>query len=92
MNIEPQLNTAMNLKIKEIHQSILETNSNDHPLYLINEHSSYTTTPDECEETKKLSIMISKNFHKELRIFCAREEITITELVTNAVRAYIANK
>jgi len=82
----------MNLKIKEIHQSILETNSNDHPLYLINEHSSYTTTPDECEETKKLSIMISKKFHKELRIFCAREEITITELVANAVRTYIANR
>lgn len=80
----------MNFNIKEIHSSILESESNSQTIFTIDESSIINNISDECEEeTKKLSLMISKSFHKELRIFCAAEEITITMLVVAALREYL---
>lgn len=82
----------MNLNINGNHESILAIDQNQQPTYSIEAQSNSSISLDEYEETKKLSIMISKSFHKELRLFCAIEEITITELVTTAVRKYIENE
>lgn len=80
----------MNFNIKEIHSSILESESNSQTIFTIDESSIINNISDENEEeTKKLSLMISKSFHKELRIFCAAEEITITMLVVAALREYL---
>lgn len=82
----------MNLNINGNHESILAIGQNKQITYSIEEQSNSLISLDEYEETKKLSIMISKSFHKELRLFCAIEEITITELVATAVRKYINSK
>jgi len=79
----------MNFNIKEIHSSILESESNSQTIFTIDESSIINNISDEYEETKKLSLMIFKSFHKELRIFCAAEEITITMLVVAALREYL---
>lgn len=82
----------MNLNINGNHESILAIDQNLQLTYSIEVQSNSSISLDEYEETKKLSIMISKSFHKELRLFCATEEITITELVATAVRKYIDSK
>lgn len=82
----------MNLNINGNHESILAIDQNKQIPYTIEVQSNSPISFDEYEETKKLSIMISKSFHKELRLFCAIEEITITELVSTAIRKYIDNK
>jgi len=85
----------MNIEINDWHDSILDTSSPPPVLCLVSpkttEQRSQLRVALGEEEAKKLSVMVPKSFHKELRLFCARKDCTITEVVVDAIRDYLAN-
>jgi predicted HicB family RNase H-like nuclease len=44
------------------------------------------------EETIRMNINISKIFHKQIKQKALDEDITVTELVSKAIKAYISDK
>lgn len=43
----------------------------------------------EPEEMKKLSVMVPKSLHKQLRLFSASSDLTITDLVVTALSNFL---
>jgi hypothetical protein len=88
----------MNIEINDWHDSILDSSSPTPVLCLVSPNATENATQERGqargafaeEEAKKLSVMVPKSFHKELRLYCARKDCTITEVVVDALRDYLA--
>ena len=84
----------MNIEINDWHESILENNTSTPVLCLVSPDITQERGTSRSnfaeEETKKLSVMVPKSFHKELRLYCARKDCTITDAVVDALRGYLA--
>ena len=85
----------MNIEIQDSHDSILDSNPSRAVRLLVSTNETQQKDQPRIgftdEEVKKLSVMVSKSFHKELRLYCAKNECTLTEVVVNAIRDYISN-
>ena len=85
----------MNIEINDWHDSILEASAPTPVLCLVSPNATQQLGQPGVafaeEETKKLSVMVPKSFHKDLRLYCARKDLTITDVVLKALRLYIAN-
>jgi fructoselysine-6-P-deglycase FrlB-like protein len=83
----------MNIEINDWHDSILDTSSPTPVLCLVSPNATEQLGQRRAafaeEEAKKLSVMVPKSFHKELRLYCARKDCTITEVVVDALRDYL---
>jgi hypothetical protein len=86
----------MNIEINDWHDSILDTSAPTPVLCLVSPNATQQLgqprTAFAEEEAKKLSVMVPKSFHKELRLYCARKDCTITEVVVDALRNYISRE
>jgi hypothetical protein len=85
----------MNIEISPRHDSILEA-STPTPVLCVDSPTAIRQLGQPRVSfteghTKKLSVMVPKSFHKQLRLYCTEKDLTITEVVLLALRCYIAN-
>ena len=92
-NVQTQ---TMNIEINDWHDSILDTSSSSTVVCLVSPNAGEPKVQPRAafseEEAKKLSVMVPKSFHKELRLYCASKDCTMTEVVVDALRTYLSRK